>query len=82
MHKKNQSLLGNSWRFSWCNTTERRKESKDAGVLEAQDERQLDKITSGKEPNAQNGTECQFPAEHKFSAVGKDFRVFVIFSPL
>lgn len=64
------------------NTTERKKESKDGGVLEAKDEQQLDKITSGKEPNTQNESECQFPAEHEFSAIGEDFYVFLIFSPL
>lgn len=64
------------------NTTERRKETKDAGILEAKDEGQLDEITSGKEQNTQNGTECQFPAECEFSAVGKDFHVFFILSPL
>lgn len=72
-------ILGDS---AGDSTTERRKERKDADVLEVKDERQLDKITSGKEPNTQNGTECQFPAEHEFSAIGKDFCVFLIFSPL
>lgn len=46
-------ILGDS---AGDNSTEWRKESKDAGVLEAKDEGQLDKTTSGKEPNAQNGT--------------------------
>lgn len=73
-----RKFLGGSDRDS----TERRKERKDADVLEAKDEWHLDKITSGKEPNAQNGTECQYPAEHEFCAISENFHVFLILSPL
>lgn len=61
---------------------ERRKESKGAGVLEAKDEWQVDKITAGKEQNAQNRTERLLPAEHEFSATGRVSHFFLIFSPL
>lgn len=61
---------------------QRRKASKGAGVLEDKDEWQVDKITAGKEQNAQNRTECLLPAEHEFSATGRVSHFFLIFSPL
>lgn len=57
---------------------ERRNESKDAGVLEAQDEWQVAKITAGKEHNAQNRTERLLPTEREFSATGS-FSFSVLF---